>query len=374
MGVRRIGAACLAAGLCASAAGRAEAATVAEPIARLSLEGGYDSNALYDGRGEDRTGRVSPDLGLRLRNPRLDLQAVYGGDWITYQERQAQGTWNHRGTLRLDAQPTRRLALEARLRGGYAFDPVGLALLGVFRSGRESALTADGTFRGEWRATERVDVAATLAERTVYFEDRTGGAMHQPGVEGLWRSERRVDVGAAYRLGVFQAFETEGTRVAYAHALRARARWRASRQISLDASAGPAMWVGSRETAVVPEATLHLVGTARRWDARAGAFHALGLGSTARPGLVDGLELAGVRRIGLRWSLRGDAGIWRSGRAPSGGDAVTGYAVGGEAALLVGGGVRLGLGATHFARLDDPSAALRRTTLGLRLGWELPLR
>jgi len=375
MGVRRTnGAACLAAFLGVWAAARADAATVAEPIARLSLEGGYDSNALYDGRGSDRTGRISPDLGLRLRNPRADLQMVYGGDWITYQERQSQGTWNHRGSLRLEAQPMRRLTLEGRLRAGYAFDPVGLALLGVFRSGRDSALSADGAFRGEWRATERVEVAATLAERTVIFSDRTGGAMHQPGVEALWRSERRIDVGAAYRLGVFQTFDPDERGVAYAHALRARGRWRATRELQLDASAGPAMWVGSDGVAVVPEATLHVVGSSRWWDARAGAFHALGLGNTARPGLVDGLELAGVRRVGLRWSFRGDAGIWRSGRAPSGGDAVTGYAVGGEAALLVGGGVRLALRATHLARVDEPSDALRRTTLGLRLGWELPLR
>jgi hypothetical protein len=371
---RRIPTACLAACVGLFVAARAQGATVMEPVARLSLEGGYDSNVLYDGSGSDRTGRISPDVGLRLRNHRLDLKAVYGGDWITYQERQSGGTWNHRASLELEGQPTRRVSVLGRLRGGYAFDPVGLALLGVFRSGRDSAFTADGLFRAQWRATERVDVAGTLTERTVFFSDETGGAMHQPGVEALWRSDRRVDVGAGYRLGVFQGFEPEGQELAYAHALRAQGRWRASRRLQVDASAGPAVWLGDGDTAVVPEATVHVVGSSRWWDARVGAYHALGLGNTARPGLVDGLEVAGIRRVGLRWVFRADAGLWRSGRAPSGGDAVTGYAVGGEAALLVGGGVRLGLGATHLARVDDPSAALRRTTLGLRLGWELPLR
>ena len=80
------------------------------------------------------------------------------------------------------------------------------------------------------------------------------------------------------------------------------------------------------------------------------------------------------RRFLRRFELHTDGGLWNSGRVPTGADAVTGYAVAGEAALLVGGGVRLALAATHFARIDDPSAALRRTTFGLRLGWTLPER
>lgn len=373
MGARRgLGAAALLAG--ALLAARAEAATVWEPIARLSLEGGWDSNVLYDGSGGDRTARVSPDVGLRLLHRRLDLRAVYGGDWITYQRLQQDGTWNHRASLQLDGRVTRRLSVTGRLRGGYAFDPVGLALFGVFRSGRDQALTADGAFRAEWRATERVDVAGTLAERTVHFSDRTGGAMHAPGLEALWRSDRRVDVGAAYRLGVFQAFEPGEDRIAFAHGVRARARWRATRRVTLEAAAGPALWRGSDGNAIVPEAHLQLLGSGRGWDVRTAVSHGLALGTTARPGLVDALEAGGVRRLGQRLELRGEAGLWRSGRAPSGGDAVTGYALGGEAALLVGGGVRLAVAGTHFARVDDSSAALRRTTLGLRLGWELPLR
>jgi hypothetical protein len=86
------------------------------------------------------------------------------------------------------------------------------------------------------------------------------------------------------------------------------------------------------------------------------------------------MELGLSRRFAHRYELRGDGGIWRSGRAPGGEDAVTGYLASGEAALLVGGGVRLALAATHYARLDDRSTALRRTTFGLRLGWMSPER
>jgi hypothetical protein len=53
---------------------------------------------------------------------------------------------------------------------------------------------------------------------------------------------------------------------------------------------------------------------------------------------------------------------------------VTGYAVTGEGSVLVGMNVRLGLAATRFARLDDSSAELQRTTVGLRVAWELPTR
>ena len=68
-----------------------------EPIARLTLEGGYDSNALYVGQGGDRTGRISPEVGLRLRDHLFDLRTAYGGDYIVYERLAPDGIWNHRG-------------------------------------------------------------------------------------------------------------------------------------------------------------------------------------------------------------------------------------------------------------------------------------
>jgi hypothetical protein len=365
-------AALCAVALCAAA--RATASTVVDPIARLTLEGGYDSNVLYDGSGSDRVGRVSPDVGLRFRDHTWELRTLYGVDFLTYERMQPGGSWNHRGSLVLDARTTRRLTLHADFRGAYAFDPVGLAQMGVFRTGRDSALILHGRGRAEYRASERVDVAATLTEDTVRFDDRTGGAMHQPGVEALYRYGRRLSFGAGYLASLFQGFERDATDWAFAHALRARARYELSRQLTVNGSAGPALWLKSGEAVVVPEGSVELVGVSRDWEGRAQVAHGLGLGNTASPGLVDSVELGIARRFARRFELRGDGGIWRSGRAPSGGDAVTGYVTYGEAALLVGGGVRLALAATHFARLDDSSAALRRTTFGLRLGWTLPER
>lgn len=368
-------AAALAALLCAS---RAAAGTVVEPIARLSLEGGYDSNPLYDGRGSDQTGRVSPEVGLRLRSPRWDVRATYGGELVYFRQLAPEGLWNHRAGLAVDARPTHRTAVGATLSVSQAFDPAGLAAAGVFRSGRQDALIVNGRGRLDWRATRRVDAALTVTERTVRFADETGGAMHQPGVEALWRVGRRVSFGAAYAFGVFQGLErTAADEVAFSHAMRARARWRPSRHALVDASVGPALWIpddrSSEGSSLVPEGRVDLLYFTRGIDLRAAAGHGLGIGATARPGLVDTLELGAERRFGRRYVLRGDAGLWRSGTIPDGGDSVTGYAVGGEAGILFG-AVRVSVAGAHLGRTDDPSAEFRRTTIGLRMGWEMPVR
>ena len=53
---------------------------------------------------------------------------------------------------------------------------------------------------------------------------------------------------------------------------------------------------------------------------------------------------------------------------------MTGYAVAGEAGAILGGGLRLSVTGAHFGRVDLAAPEFRRTTVGLRLGWELPGR
>lgn len=370
---RGLGFAALAAALLAPAA-RTAAVTVAEPIARLSLEGGYDSNALYLGQGGARTGRISPDVGFRLLDHLFKLTATYGGDWLVYERLASNGIWNHRGALELEAAPTHRTRLTTTARGGYAFDPVGLAQMGIFRTGQRSAWTVQARGRAAWDAARRLELAITAAERTVVFSDRSGGAMHAPGAEALWLVSERLAVGGAYAAGLFQGFDPEGDSLAWSQGLRARARYRITRMLEVDGYAGPAMWLGTRDHAVVPEAGVELRLSRRETDLRVAVAHGLGIGSTARPGLVDSAEVGLVRRFGLRFDVRGDGGIWRSGTAPSGGNSTLGYAASGEAGMQVGGGVRVALGVTHFARVDEPSEDLQRTTVGIRLGWALPAR
>ncbi len=371
MGARRWLGMTAASAVALGVAARAGAETVVDPIARLTLEGGYDSNALYEGTGADQTQRISPELGLRVHDELWDWKGSYRGDWIRYDRFAPRGIWEHAGSLSLDATPTHRLTLKGSLRGSYAFDPIGLAMMGIFLTGRQSALVVAGGGRAEYRLTPRVDVAATLREETVRFDNGTGGAMHQPAVEALYRSTERISLGAAYAVGLFQSFNVGPDQLAFSNALRARARWRATRQLTIEASAGPAAWRGPGGTAIVPEASLEALQVSRGWGLRLGVAHGLGIGSTAQPALVDSAEFGTDRRFGRKWLLHADGGIWRSGLAPSGGGSVTGWGVNGEAGMLLGQGLRVSLAASHFGRLDTFDPTFSRTTVGVRLGWEL---
>src|SRR4051812_35835094 len=79
--------------------------------------------------------------------------------------------------------------------------PAALAQAGVSRTGGQRALPAAGRARLEGRAARPAAVALTYLERTVLFEDGTGGAMHAPGVEALRRIDERLTLGAAYAFG-----------------------------------------------------------------------------------------------------------------------------------------------------------------------------
>jgi hypothetical protein len=352
----------------------AAAAANVEPIARLYLEGGYDSNPLYNGQSADQVVRVSPEVGLHLLSRTLDLKTSYGGEYVRYEKLAPGGVWNQRGALSLDSHPARRTELAGELRVWQTFDPQVLAALGVFRTSGQQALLVGGRARLEWRS-DRLDTAAfTFLERTVVFEDHTGGAMHQPGIEALRRIDERLSLGAAYAYGVFESFLPGPDERATSHALRVRARFMAERHLALEAFAGPALWLPPGRSAIVPEGFFQVLYGGRGLDLRASVSHTLGLGATAEPGLVDALEGGIGWRFRRTWFARGAGGFWRSGTAPDGAFAVTGYAMDGEIGRVLGGGLRLSVTGAHYGRVDSAAPMYRRTTLGLRLGWELRTR
>lgn len=354
----------------------AAAGTVAEPIARLTLDGGWDSNVLYDGRSADTTGRIAPEGGLRLHAPLWDLRALYGGEWVVLRQLAPGGIWNHRGGLALDATPTRRTTLALEARASQAFDPSALAHAGLFRPGRQHALLVSGRGRLAWRTERDLSTALTALERLVRFDDGSGGAMHAPGAEALWRTDRRLALGVAYGFGVFQSFRPGlPDEQATSHAARLRARLRLARHVTADAWTGPAWWMPrGGSSAIVPEGFVEVLVATRGLDLRATAGHGLGIGASAQPGLVDWLEGGGERRFGRTWFVRGDGGFWRSGAAPRGADAVTGYATAGEAGVVLRRDVRLSVTAARYGRLGAGASDLSRTTVGVRLGWELRRR
>jgi hypothetical protein len=343
-------------------------------VLRLSLEGAYDSNPLFDGRSDART-RVSPEAGLKLADHLWSASAVYGADYLTYRRLDPSGVWNHRGAFDLSARPTERSAVTATARGTYAVDPIGLAQAGIFRVGQQRATLLNGAGRGELGLSRHLVGAVALSERLVRFSDGTGGAMHAPSGEVLWRFDERLLVGGAYAFTVFQDYRAAGNdRLATAQGLRGRLRYMIDRFLEADAYAGPALWSGPDGRAVVPEGGLELRLARRDWDLRVTATHGLGLGSTAAPGLGNTLELGTVRRFGRTFDLRVDGGVWQSGTVPSGRNATVGVALAGEAGWRATREVRLALAASWLGRLDDRSANLRRTTVGLRMSWELPVR
>jgi hypothetical protein len=356
-------------------AARAAASTVVEPIARLSLDGGYDSNPLYDGLGGDRVARISPEVGLKAMDHLWNLQLQYGGEWVRYEERAQKGFWNQHGVVRLRLRPVERMVVTAQGRLAYADDPIGLALLGVFRTGRETALFGQGRARATYRLTERLDGGVTFDERIVMFGPGDGSAVHAGAVEALWHATPRLDFGADYRLSAFQTFlPAGGSEFAFGHALHARAAYELSRRWRVEAGAGPALWTSPRQTDVVADAWLALSRTDRFDDLHVTLQHGIGMGSTAAPALVSSIEAGGEHRIGRRFALRGMGGLWYSGEAPSNANPTLGWAVAAEALLRFSRGMHIGVAASHLARLDDPSPALRRTTVTLGLGWELEAR
>jgi hypothetical protein len=351
---------------------RAAASVQVEPVARVALEGGYDSNVLYDGRGGDRMARVSPDLGVALRDHTWRATAAYGADVVTYPTLDPGPTLNQRGRLDVAARFTERTSLALRFDGTYAPDPAGLARLGI-AGVTGTALITRGDARLSWRRSPRTTLSATYFARGAWLPDDEGSVLHAPGAEVAWRLDERTELAAAYRFDWFQAL-SGGLDDSFAHEAKGIGRWRWSRRLTLEAEAGPALWDGDGGPTVVPEGGLRLLASSRAYDLRVEARHGLGLSTLARPSLSDSFEVGAVARIGRSFRVRGDAGLWRIGALPSGGDAVLSYGVGGELAWLATRTVEVGIAASRFAMIDEPSDAGDRNIVGLRMAWQLENR
>jgi hypothetical protein len=342
-----------------------------EPIARLRLEGGYDSNVLYDGRGGDNVGVVSPDLGVTLVDHTWNLAASAGGDLLMYAQRHSAPVWNQRGMVVLHARPEASVVVDGDLAATYAPDPIGLARLGIFgRTG--AALIGHASARAAWRFAREWRAAATFSEHVVRFDAGDGAASHTPGVELMRLLGPRLELGGAYRFDVFQGFGP-GATDARAHEAQALLRYRLSRRARLEAEAGPAVWTSPSGGAisVVPQAMVQLFLAGRGRDARFTLRHGVGLGNLATPALFDAAEVAVRTRLGRSVELHADGGVWRSGAIPWGANSVVGYGMEGGVDWVARTGLRIGIAASRFARADAAVTTYNRNVIGLRVAWEL---
>lgn len=345
------------------------ASVVMEPVARLALEGGYDSNPAYDGSGGSQMGRVSPDVGLQLRDHTWAFSAGYGADLYAYPSSTVdQRSVNHRGRVLLDSRLTDRTELKLDGRIWYAADSIGLAQLGYVNPAGDTLIWR-GDAKLSWRSTPRTTLAATLFERAATIQG-DGVALHAPGAEVAWRLDERTDLGASYRYDAFQsigAVPDQGT----AHEALAFARWRWTRRLRLEGEAGPGFWQGPRGSTVVPVAALTLLASDRPGDVRITARHGIGINALARASLMDSIEFGFAWRIVRNFALRGDGGFWHGGLLPDGAGATTGYGAASELVWLARRGLEIGIAASRYARIDTATPATRRNQIGLRVAWQL---
>jgi hypothetical protein len=360
----------LAAALAAGA--RAGASVQVEPIARLTLEGGYDSNVLYDGRGNE-AGRVSPGIGLHLRDHTWNLLLDAGGDLLMYPRAGAltsSTVWNQRLKAVAAARLTERTTLDLDAKGTYAFDQIGIAREGIFRPDESEALLVRTKGRLAWRYDHLWTVAGTFDERVARFSDGTGAASHTPGVEVALRLDHRSEVGGTYRLDVFQIFGP-ASGLTYAHEALGIYRYRLTRRLTFEATAGPVVWSTGGTTWVIPQAGAQVFGDWRRGAFRLSVGHGVGLGVTATPGLFDSVEGGATMRLGTSWEVHADGGLWRSGAPPWGSNSVLGYGVEGELAYRITRELKVGAAVSRFARADLTTTRFDRDIVGLRMSWEL---
>jgi hypothetical protein len=253
----------------------------------------------------------------------------------------------------------------------YAFDPLGLARLGLFVQNHASALVTGGKAKAAYRLDHDWQLAGLVDERLVRYEGGSGAASHSPGLELTRRLGHRLDVGGLYKFDYFQGLGA-GAGDAHAHEAQLLVRYRLDRRLFLEAQAGAALWTGTDgSSALVPAAGIQLLSMWRGGGARLTARHGVGLGLTATPGLFDALEGGITTRVGRDFQLHADGGFWRSGAIPWGAGAVLGYGVQGSFDYRMTQELLVGIGASRFARLDVREPQFDRNIVGLHVTWEL---
>lgn len=306
-------------------ASNALAATLFEPILRLTLEQRYDDDRTLrvgpDPVGEFRL-KASPQAGGKLLSSTLTSEAWYAAD-IFWLQQSAKGRVDHRGALNFRKRFSRRFTGEAKVGVWYVTDPTSLPRLGVaatlsriFYARADLALTYKLSNRWSARLGYRFEGVR------IYIDDRDPGYAHTPSLETWYGMSSRTAVGVEAR---FQAFLLQGPdAVAYSPALLYRHRFDEITTLTL--RAGPVVFQQLRDPAVTTEPISGVLPRfsfeLNREGPRFGGSFVFGhdlVGSSAFVSVVwaDYVSLSGTAMVGRYFKLIGTGSYFRNGLAPN---------------------------------------------------------
>ncbi|NOJ97571.1 hypothetical protein HMI51_32100 [Corallococcus coralloides] len=302
---------------CLIAAPAAQAATILEPRLRLTAEERFDNDIRLGGTGTNGQfmTKLSPRLGLDVKNEQLTLESFYATDLLA-RHGSGKTTVDHRAGVGFRDVLSRRLRLDASARVFRVADPTSLPRDGLARSTAPTfyAQTKVGL---TGRVTERMDVRGNyMFEATRIIEPgRVAGYAHTPSVELWYRATRRLSLGAEYR---YQGFLYDRD-YSQAHGASAALRYRLTRPTTLTLRGGPVRYLPADATrgGWVPRVALELVREGERSDFGFAVGHDL-VGASGFSGAVwaDYASVMGAHRFTQKLSAFGAASFFRNGRAP----------------------------------------------------------
>jgi len=314
------------------------ATTVVEPRARVSLEGRYDDDFRLNsgGTGGQMMTKLTPRLGLDVKDPTLTLESFYAADLLL---RHGSGnlSLDHRARVSVRKLLSRRLRVEVS--GGLyrVTDPTSLPRESVARAA-QPVLYGQTRVYAVGRLSRRVDLGAgySMEGVRVLTGNSATGFVHTPFVEGWFRASRRLSLGVEYR---YQAF-LYGEELDQAHGVGGALRYRVTRQTTATLRGGPVSYLGADGTrGLLPRVKLEVLHEIPgRFDLGFIAGHDLvGASGFANALWADYAGLVVNHHFNSRLSVYGASSFFRNGRAPNegafswdGGARVSqGYALGG---------------------------------------------
>ncbi|MGA9520702.1 MAG: hypothetical protein WBV82_04510, partial [Myxococcaceae bacterium] len=245
----------------------ASAGTEVQPRLQLTAEERYDDDALL----REETGgtygelmtKLSPRVGLDVRNPTLELEGWYAAD-LQLRHMSRTVRLDHRGGFELNQRLSRLTSIDAEIGVWRVSDPTSLPRMGVARAlapvlyGR-GEIGLDSQLSRRWL----IRVAYAIEGTRIYTPDTPVGMSHAPELDLLYRISPRVSAGVGYRFQYFMF----GPETALAHTPEALVRYQFDKFTGLAVRAGPvAFGHNGGAVGVAPRLDVNIYRRVRRMD------------------------------------------------------------------------------------------------------------